>query len=248
MVAPAGSGKGVCLEAQRLLQPIQEEYDEAYNNALKVFKHKRHQWNIDKERATKEGRPFDLSTEPVQPKPIDFLSSDVISLSRFIEEQQNSPQGAMVFVSELASLINRGPITCLRLGAVLTALRKFEEGSTAREIAISRDDFHTALEMTRVFLRHAAQYSTILPGSRSHSKPMQPINPSESVLNGLPQQFTSAEAVAAFARAGVKRTTAYKLVGLWKENGMVTCPCKGKYEKVVEEPTPASGTPEEPQA
>ena len=102
VVAPAGSGKGICLEAQRLIYPIQEEYDAMYNAALRAYKQKRREWAQERVKSLKEGRDFDVLSEPQPPVQIDFLTSDIMSLSRFIEEQYNSPHGMIMFVSELA--------------------------------------------------------------------------------------------------------------------------------------------------
>ncbi len=138
---------------------------------------------------------------------------------------------------ELSSLVTRAAILCLRIGAILTGIRKFETKSTEREIDIHPDDLRAALSMTQVFLRHGAVLSTVLPKSDDDIRKLKPFDGPQMVYDRLPEQFTTADAEKLFGLySPMGRTSVYQILKKWKEQGMVESTIRGKYTKLGGEP------------
>ena len=378
VVGPAGSGKGICLDARRLVEPIQEEYDEMYQKQMRDYRVKMRQYKIQLDKNA-EG----ALDEPQMPQRVAFVNGDVTSLSRFIDDQANTPHGMIMFSSEIAeinrmehseygrlsslmckvfmnepisknfkeggmvsvpfpmaaavltgtsnafcelmgsvetgllsrscilscvdvcgwtdlvpeldneeveterdrrfeeagryckdmfhylqqhptdvrfsidsypeinsffeycdrmvcstkheelkSLVYRGPILCLRIASVLTGFRKFETKSTERSISVHPDDFRIAMAMTRVFMAHGAQHSTMISPKKGDKPTMKKLLDSDTVFAALADDFRTKDAVDRLQAMGMGRTVAYEVVKSWEAEGKITITGKSNCHKV----------------
>lgn len=135
--------------------------------------------------------------------------------------------------TELASVITRGAILLARLCGTFTGLRKARLRDTTEELYIDDDIFEIAIAMTKVFLRHILQWSTILPKDKTPRQRMKEVISPKEVLDLLSDTFTKDEMLAQIAATlRVGRTKAYEILKDWRKEGKVENIGKGLYAKI----------------
>lgn len=141
-------------------------------------------------------------------------------------EGENSP-GAVVI---------RHGLIAIRLAAVLTALRKCEDGLWAAGYRLCTDeDFRTAMQMVKVLIEHTLLLTSSLPELAWKALPLRKFHQLQPVLDGMPQEFSYTEFVTEATRQGLSLSTGKRHLKKAEEMGMVVR--RGKiYKKVKEEP------------
>ena len=136
-------------------------------------------------------------------------------------------QEVSVFVSqEAGSTVKRLGLILFRLAMVLTALRKFENGDTSREIICEDTDFDTAFQLAEVFKHHALFMFSRLPKSESITD-----KKIKQFFDVLPKSFQRKEAVAIGKDIKVLERTVDKYLATLMTGSLLTQPEYGQYQK-----------------
>ena len=109
-------------------------------------------------------------------------------------------------------VIFRNGLLAMRLAAILTVFRKWDDYRYAREYACSDEDFHSAMTLAGILLEHGLLLSTSLP--ESQHKPVKMRNPHrlEMILKILPSRFTFMEFIQAASEVGITRPSAARIL------------------------------------
>lgn len=110
------------------------------------------------------------------------------------------------------SLIRRAGLLCMRLAAVLTIFRKWEDYRYAKEYGCTDEDFNTAIDITRTLVEHSLLLSTSLPDTNLPPASMHKFHRLDEVLNSLSRKFTYTEFVEAVQNTGLSESTAKRLL------------------------------------
>ena len=106
------------------------------------------------------------------------------------------------------SIVNRHGLMGIRIATLLTAIRKYEQRSTARECLCSDVDFRTALRLVRTLLLHSLRVSTMLDDHQGNRHPMRVFHRVQRILDTLPREFTYTQFLEEVIRLGKSRSTA----------------------------------------
>lgn len=100
-----------------------------------------------------------------------------------------------IFTSEQASgIVYRLGLILFRLCMIFTALRKCENAEASEVMHCSDDDFLTALELSKIYLKHSLLMFNNLPNQSEHTH-FQSGNNKRQFFDALPAQFTRKQAV-----------------------------------------------------
>lgn len=106
------------------------------------------------------------------------------------------------------SIVNRHGLMMIRIATLLTAIRKYEQRSVAKQCICTDVDFRTALSLVQTMLVHSLRVSTMLENQRGKRKPMRVFRQMQEVLDKLPQEFTHKQFIEAAVQEGRSVSTA----------------------------------------
>lgn len=106
------------------------------------------------------------------------------------------------------SIVNRHGLMMIRIATLLTAIRKYEQRSVAKQCICTDVDFQTALSLVQTMLVHSLRVSTMLENQRGKRKPMRVFRQMQEVLDKLPQEFTHKQFIEAAVQEGRSVSTA----------------------------------------
>lgn len=112
------------------------------------------------------------------------------------------------------AIIFRHGLLAMRLSAIFTVFRKYEDYPHATEYRCTDEDFHTALQITDTLLEHSLLISTSTPQTTSKPRRMHPFHRLEKILEQLKPRFTYSEYMEAAAHIGIPESTAKRLLKL----------------------------------
>ncbi len=121
-------------------------------------------------------------------------------------------QNALEGREAVGGIIFRNGLLAMRLAAVFTVFRKWEDYRFAKAYTCTDADFRSALQVAYTLLEHGLLLSTSLP--ESHHKPVAMNNPHrmERVLSVLSIRFTFSEFVATAMGYDIPRSSAIRLL------------------------------------
>lgn len=141
------------------------------------------------------------------------LSKQVFQLTEFLEKEESSidlskKQWAILnndfeemldeitlFTSEDAgSIVKRLGLILYRIAMIFTAMRKFENGESASKLVCTDEDFSTALELVKIYLKHSILMFNNLP-KQSDLKTFKRDDSKRIFIDALPNEFTRKLAV-----------------------------------------------------
>ena len=109
-------------------------------------------------------------------------------------------------------IVLRHGLLCMRLAALLTLFRKWEDYRYAKEYNCCDTDFHAAFTIATTLLEHSLLLSTSLPDSRVAPTPMYNYHRLEEVTKLLPARFTYTEFLTSSVGLGMSESTAKRLL------------------------------------
>lgn len=191
------------------------------------------------------------NVSPVKGKPnlnmhFDNLSVEVLNAIEFLEanpteftlstnhwEALNSEFSSWlnevsIFVGdEATSIIKRLGLILFRICMIITALRKYEDGESTREMICGDQDFETALKLTSVYKVHALYMFKQLPKSSGNHK-----GKTSRFYESLPNLFKRAEALKIGEQLGIKERTTDKYLKAFINQSLLVSQEYGVYAKV----------------
>lgn len=111
-----------------------------------------------------------------------------------------------------AAIIFRSGLLAMRLAAVLTVFRKWDDYRYAKEYCCTDRDFQSALDIVQTLTEHSLLLSTSLPESLQPPVSLHSFHRMEEVLAALPRCFTYMEFVKAAQVTGVSESTGKRLI------------------------------------
>jgi len=137
------------------------------------------------------------------------------------------------FVGEDASsTVKRLGLIVFRIAMVITAIRKFEKGSSDQDVTCDDTDFETAFALAEVYKEHALLLFTYLPKSLESKVDLN----MKLLFEALPKEteFTRQQAVEIGQAINIKERTVGKYLGLMLKNKFLNQPVKyGPYRKTT---------------
>lgn len=131
------------------------------------------------------------------------------------------------------AVVIRHGLIAMRLAAVLTALRKCEDGLWAAGYRLCTDeDFRTAMLMVRVLIEHSLLLSSSLPELALKALPLRKFHQLQPVLDQMGQEFSFTDFVTEATRQGLSLSTGKRHLKKAEEMGMVVR--TGKIYKKME--------------
>lgn len=106
------------------------------------------------------------------------------------------------------AIVSRHGLVMVRIATLLTAIRKYEQRSSARECTCTEVDFRAAISLVQTLLVHSLRVSTMLENHRGKRRPMRIFRQIQQILDNLPQEFTYTQFLEAVALVGRSRSTA----------------------------------------
>jgi len=95
---------------------------------------------------------------------------------------------------EAASIVKRLGLILYRMAMLFTALRKFENGKSANQLACANEDFSTALRLAEIYLHHSILMFNNLP-KQSQASQFKTGDSKRKFFEALPYEFTRQQAV-----------------------------------------------------
>lgn len=135
-----------------------------------------------------------------------------------------------IFTSEEAgSVAKRLGVILYRLAMIFTALRKFENGEVTQEVLCTDEDFEIALSIANTFIEHSVIMFNNLP-KQEKVMPFKGSN-KQAFFTALPVKFKREEAVQIGIAHNIKERTVGSLLKKLLEQGILTQPEYGFYQK-----------------
>lgn len=132
----------------------------------------------------------------------------------------------------------RSLVTIKRIGMILSVLRL--EGDTLPEhLYCSDEDFATMLILLEKFLHHSATMALVLPEEESldipamNAKTAAAASRANSLLDVLPEKFTTVQAFSVGKEWGLSEQTVYRYLHQFKEDKQIKQLGKSHYIKVI---------------
>ena len=100
----------------------------------------------------------------------------------------------------------------MRIAALLTVFRKWEDFKFAKEYRCSDEDFNTAMSIIHVLIEHSLLMSTALPASKHPPVAIHSFHRVNNVLNTLPTNFTYTEFLNAAHEKGISTTSVKRML------------------------------------
>ena len=148
-------------------------------------------------------------------------------LAAFFSDGYHLALDEMGLPDDFAASVFRMLVTVKRIGMILTALRLDIHADLPKEIYCSDDDFRTLAILSEQLLKHAARLSLMLPDAPSRTRPgYAPITRTEkkmlSLLEALPEQFTTTQAIEIGNLLGMSRATVYRYLANLQDEGLLS--------------------------
>jgi len=115
-----------------------------------------------------------------------------------------------------------------RIAMVLTILRIMDSGNIENPITCNDTDFHTALELVKILIQHAAKVFDALPTQPETLK--QP-NQKQLFLEALPPEFSRQDYLNIAKHLNIIDKTAQKYISNFVRSGLINHFAHGKYKK-----------------
>ena len=110
------------------------------------------------------------------------------------------------------SLIRRAGLLGMRLAAILTIFRKWEDYRYAKEYCCTDADFRTAMDIVRTLVEHSLLLSTSLPDTNQPPTSMHRFHRLDEILSSLSKEFTYTDFVRSVQNAGMSESTGKRLL------------------------------------
>lgn len=122
-------------------------------------------------------------------------------------------QQALVNGNEAASgIVFRHGLLCMRLAAILTIFRKWDDFRMAKEYQCCDNDFTIALHLVHTLLEHSLLMSSTLPATGKRPVCIKKFNKLESIFPLLPKKFTYTQFIEATLQSGYSESTGKRLL------------------------------------
>jgi len=137
-----------------------------------------------------------------------------------------------IFTSEEAgSVAKRLGVILFRMAMIFTALRKFENAEVTQEVLCTDADFEIALSIANTFIEHSVIMFNNLP-KQEKAIPFKGSN-KQAFFTALPLKFKREEAVQIAITYNIKERTVGSLLKKLLDQGILTQPEYGYYQKVT---------------
>ena len=110
------------------------------------------------------------------------------------------------------SLIRRAGLLGMRLAAIFTIFRKWEDYRYAKEYCCTDADFRTAMDIVRTLVEHSLLLSTSLPDTNQPPTSMHRFHRLDEILSSLSKEFTYTDFVRSVQNAGMSESTGKRLL------------------------------------
>ena len=166
-----------------------------------------------------------------QPIRFDFSQSQRQQFNQHfdaIQEQYNT-----LFGVDIVASVRRLGLSTFRFALVISALRLFDTGEASPVLVCNDDDFKTAIAVSSVLIRHAAQIFDLLPQDNNVKKEPDPqeLPFKQQFYQALPPQFENKEAIALAAAKGIAKRTCARWLKDWWLAGQLEKEARGLYKK-----------------
>lgn len=111
-----------------------------------------------------------------------------------------------------SSIIFRHGLLAMRLAAILTLFRKWDDYRYAKEYCCTDTDFDTAMQIVTAVLEHSLLLGTTLPDTGQAPVAMRYFHRFDRVLAGLPRKFSYTEFIEAAQNFGMSLSTAKRIL------------------------------------
>ena len=105
------------------------------------------------------------------------------------------------------SLIRRAGLLGMRLAAILTIFRKWEDYRYAKEYCCTDADFRMAMDIVRTLVEHSLLLSTSLPDTNQPPVSMHRFHRLDEILSSLSKEFTYTDSVRSVQNTGMSEST-----------------------------------------
>lgn len=105
------------------------------------------------------------------------------------------------------SLIRRAGLLGMRLAAILTIFRKWEDYRYAKEYCCTDADFRMAMDIVRTLVEHSLLLSTSLPDTNQPPVSMHRFHRLDEILTSLSKEFTYTDFVRSVQNTGMSEST-----------------------------------------
>ena len=126
--------------------------------------------------------------------------------------------------------IRRLGLIVFRIAMIFTALRMMETGDFSENQICSDTDFHAALSMVRILIKHASHVFSELPVEMKLTRPK---DRKEQFLDQLPQKFNCKEYQDLGRSLSIHERTAYRYITLFCDKGWICKDQKDSYIKIT---------------
>ena len=174
-------------------------------------------------------RFFDFyTTMQHQPEPLRFCltAKQQQTFNAYFSQAQNQYL-YLCGVDYLATVRRLGLIT-FRIAMILTALRIMQTGEINNPLICTDTDFHTALELVKILIQHAASVYNALPAETA--TPKQP-NQKQQFLEALPPEFSRRDYLTAAQSLNIQDKTAERHIAKFVQSGLLNHFAHDKYKK-----------------
>ena len=110
------------------------------------------------------------------------------------------------------AIVFRHGVLAMRLAAILTTFRKWDEYRYAKEYICTDEDFNTALQIAGTLLEHSLLLSTSLPKTVYKPRRMHPYHRLETILSHLKRSFSYTDYMSAAQEENIPDSTAKRLL------------------------------------
>lgn len=110
------------------------------------------------------------------------------------------------------AIIYRHGLLAMRLAAILTVFRKYEDYPYAKEYCCTDEDLECAMLIIGMLIEHSLLMSTALPATTFKPRPMHAVHRLENILEHLKRKFTFTEFLGACNAEGISDSTGKRLL------------------------------------
>jgi len=130
--------------------------------------------------------------------------------------------------TDYIATVRRLALITFRITMILTTLRIMDNGIIENPITCNDTDFHTALELVKILIQHAAKVFDALPVQTETQK--QP-NQKQLFLEALPPEFSRQDYLNIAKHLNIMDKTAQKHISKFVQSGLINHFAHGKYKK-----------------
>ena len=167
-----------------------------------------------------------------QPNPLRFTLTPTQQnqFNTYFSQAQN--QYLYLCGTDYIATVRRLALITFRITMILTTLRLMETKShiayRISQIVCSDTDFHTALELVKILIQHAAKVFDTLPAQTE--LPKQP-NQKQLFLEALPPEFSRQGYITIAKHLNIPEKTAEKHIAKFVQSGLINHFAHSKYKK-----------------